>query len=418
VPLNNQKPAKPDDYEVIIAGAGPVGLMLGNLLGRCHVKTLVIEQEIERKEGSRAIGITPPSLQILRALNLDEEFIRRGVQNRQAFIHGTKHMLGIVRFTALPTPFPFVLSIPQETAETILEENLRQYATVVLLRGQKALNAQQAEDWATLRVLDATENREKDYTAAFLCVCDGKKSELRNRLGVGFKGGRYRQTYLMADYIDKTSLGQETHFFFTRWGMAETFPWPGGKRRWNVITDKYLENPPPGFLENLVQTRTGFHLHESDRITQTPFGVQHYLASAYYTQNVLLCGDAAHIMSPIGGLGMNTGFADAEFCAGMLYQIIKHRESKAAYFRKYEQYRKQAAKAALGRASLFMRLGAIQGLIPSAVRNLLTACFIPVLEKYIAAYFTMLNIPFHNLEQVRRREKSLFKGDDFQESQK
>jgi len=416
VNLKNQQPTQPDDYEVIIVGAGPVGLMLGNLLGRCQVKTLVIEQEIKRKEGSRAIGITPPSLQILSSLNLACEFIRRGVKNRQAFIHGS--MLGKVRFTDLPSAFPFVLSIPQETVETILEENLRKYSTVALLRGEKALSAQLTQNQTRIRVLNTIDNKEEDYTAGFLCVCEGKNSILRNQMGIGFKGGRYRQTYLMADFVDKTSLNQETHFFFTRWGMAESFPLPGGKRRWNVKTKKYMENPPKGFLENLVQSRTGFHLNESDRTAQIPFGVQHYLASDYYKRNVIFCGDAAHVMSPIGGLGMNTGFGDAEFCAGMLYRIIKRRESKAAYFPKYQTYRKQAAKTALRRAALLMRMGAVQGMIPSAIRNLLAACLIPVLEKYISASFAMLNIPFHNLEQVRAREKSLFKDDDFQEAKK
>jgi 2-polyprenyl-6-methoxyphenol hydroxylase-like FAD-dependent oxidoreductase len=414
----NQQPAKPNDYEVIIVGAGPVGLLLGNLLGRRQIKTLVIEQEIKRKEGSRAIGITPPSLQILSSLNLTSEFIRRGVKNSQAFIHGSKDMLGKVRFTALPAAFPFVLSIPQETVETILEDNLSKYCTVTLLRGEKALSAELTENQTKIRVLNIIDNKEEDCTAGFLCVCEGKNSILRNQLGIDFKGGKYRQTYLMADYADKTSLGRETHFFFTRRGMAESFPLPGGKRRWNVMTPKYIENPPPGFLESIVQLRTGFHLNESDRTAQSPFGVGHNLASVYYRQNVIFCGDVAHVMSPIGGLGMNTGFGDAEFCAGMLYRIIKRQESKAAYFPKYQKYRKQAAKIALRRAALFMRMGAVQGMIPSTIRNLLAACLIPVLEKYISACFAMLDIPFHNLEQVRVREKLLFKGDDFQEAEK
>jgi 2-polyprenyl-6-methoxyphenol hydroxylase-like FAD-dependent oxidoreductase len=418
VNLKNQQPAKPDDYEVIIVGAGPVGLLLGNLLGQRRIKTLVIEQEIKRKEGSRAIGITPSSLQILSSLNLACEFIRRGVKNSQAFIHGSKNMLGKVSFTALPAAFPFVLSIPQETVETILEDNLSKYITVALLRGEKALSAELTEDQTSIRVLNIIDNKEEDYTAGFLCVCEGKNSILRNQLGIDFNGGRYGQTYLMADYVDKTSLSQETHFFFTRWGMAESFPLPGGKRRWNVMTPKYIENPPPGFLENIVQHRTGFHLNDSDRTSQSPFGVQHNLASVYYRKNVIFCGDAAHVMSPIGGLGMNTGFGDAEFCAEMLYRILVRWESKAAYFPKYQTYRKQAAKTALRRAALLMRMGALQGMIPSVIRNLLAACLIPLLGKYISASFAMLNIPFHNLEQVKEREKSLFKGDNFQEAEK
>jgi 2-polyprenyl-6-methoxyphenol hydroxylase-like FAD-dependent oxidoreductase len=409
------QPAKPDDYEVIIAGAGPVGLLLGNLLGQRQIKTLVIEQETKRKEGSRAIGITPPSLQILSSLNLAHKFIQMGVKNHQAFIHGSKNMLGNVKFTGLPGAFPFILSIPQETAETILEENLSKYGTVALLRGKKARSIQLNQNQTTLRVLNR-DNKEENYMAAFLCVCEGKNSPLRNQLGIGFEGGKYRQTYLMADFADKTFLGQETHFFFTSQGMAESFPLPGGKRRWNVLTRQYMENPPQGYLEDLVQSRTGIHLNESDKKSQSPFGVEHYLASAYYKQNVILCGDAAHVMSPIGGLGMNTGFGDAEFCADMLYRIISRHESKAAYFPKYQKYRKKAAKSALGRAALFMRMGSIAGTIPSAIRNLLTACLIPVLEKYLSSYFAMLNIPFHNLEQVKMREKSLFKGDDFQKA--
>ena len=414
--MKNQ-PAKAEDYEVIIVGAGPVGLLLGNLFGQRRIKALVIEQEIKRKEGSRAIGLTPPSLQIMSPLNLASEFIRRGVKNPQAFIHGSKNMLGKVSFTALPSAFPFVLSIPQETVETILEDNLSKYSTVKLLRGKKALSARLTENQTNIRVLNITDNMEEDYTADFLCVCEGKNSILRDQLGINFKGGRYRQTYLMADYVDKTSLGKETHFFFTRRGMAESFPLPGDKRRWNVMTPKYIENPPPGSLENLVQIRTGFHLNESDRTSQSPFGVSHNLASAYYRQNVIFCGDAAHVMSPIGGLGMNTGFGDAEFCAEMLYRIIKRKENKAAYFPKYQTYRKQAAKTAMRRAALLMRMGALQGMIPSAIRNLLAACLIKLFGKYISTSFAMLNIPFHNLGEVKVREKLLFKGDDFQKAE-
>jgi hypothetical protein len=115
---------------------------------------------------------------------------------------------------------------------------------------------------------------------------------------------------------------------------------------------------------------------------------------------------------------MNTGFGDAEFCAEMLYRILVRRESKAVYFLKYSTYRKQAVKTALRRAALLMRMGTLQGMIPSAIRNLLAACLIPLLEKYISASFAMLNIPFYNLGEVRMREQSLFKGDDFQETKK
>src|SRR5450830_1400139 len=173
--MKNQ-PVKPGDYEVIIVGAGPVGLLLGNLLGQRRIKTLMVEQEIKRKEGSRAIGITPPSLQILSSLNLSGEFIHKGVKNSQAFIHGSKNMLGKVGFTTLPTAFPFVLSVPHETVETILEENLSKYSTVTLLRGKIALSAGLTENQTSLRVLNTTDHKEADYTAGFLCVCEGKNS--------------------------------------------------------------------------------------------------------------------------------------------------------------------------------------------------------------------------------------------------
>jgi 2-polyprenyl-6-methoxyphenol hydroxylase-like FAD-dependent oxidoreductase len=96
--LKSQQPAKPDDYEVIIVGAGPVGLLLANLLGQYRIKTLVIEQEIKRKEGLRAIGITPPSLQILSSLNLSYEFISRGMKNHQVFIHGSFFAIWLWRY--------------------------------------------------------------------------------------------------------------------------------------------------------------------------------------------------------------------------------------------------------------------------------------------------------------------------------
>ena len=127
--------------EIIVVGAGAVGLMLGNLLGQQNLPTLILEKAAQPRRGARAIGITPPSLDLLATLNLDRKFLQAGVRVRHAVLHGAKRTLGSLHFDSLPSLHPFILSLPQDTAERLLLENLRQFKSVELQPAREAVGA-------------------------------------------------------------------------------------------------------------------------------------------------------------------------------------------------------------------------------------------------------------------------------------
>jgi 2-polyprenyl-6-methoxyphenol hydroxylase-like FAD-dependent oxidoreductase len=194
--------------------------------------------------------------------------------------------------------------------------------------------------------------------------------------------------------------------YFTRHGAVESFTMPEGKRRWIIETPGYMDEREGDYLEKTVEKRTGMKLQHSDKSWESPFGVQKFLAKHYYDNRVILSGDAAHIMPPIGGQGMNTGFADAEYLASIICGI--YREPSKNFdraFRMYEKYRKIAFVHAERRAWLSMKIGTIKGGVLSCKRNLLITIFlkIPVIRNYMPVLYSMLTIPYGRLNKVKVR---------------
>ena len=173
----------------------------------------------------------------------------------------------------------------------------------------------------------------------------------------------------MADFSDHSELGNDAHLYFTPLGPVESFPLPEGKRRWIVETKNFLEKPEPGYIEQEIFARTGFLPKTADKCWESPFGTQRHLAQHYFIGPVLFCGDAAHVMSPIGGQGMNTGWGDAEFAVQALVKTLRQPQELPGLFSTYQFYRKKAFRTAARRAAQLMRLGTMQGSLLSAVRD-------------------------------------------------
>jgi 2-polyprenyl-6-methoxyphenol hydroxylase-like FAD-dependent oxidoreductase len=404
--------------EIIVVGAGAVGLMVGNLLGQKNIPTLILEKCESPRDGSRAIGITPPSLDLLASLGLAEPFQRAGVRVGHAVLHGEKKVLGALHFDCLPSAHRFILSLPQETAERLLLENLSQYASVVLRRGLEVVGLQWQTAGVAVEVLDRQNGKKQTQASRLLCACDGKQSTVRSLLGHGFPGKRYKQTFLMGDFVDQSGLGETAHLFFNPLGPVESFPLPGGKRRWIVETKTFAEKPAAGFLEQEIFDRTGFAPNPADKCWESPFGTQRHLARKYFEQSVLFCGDAAHIMSPIGGQGMNTGWGDAEFAVAALALALARPAAREGVFKAYQFYRQKAFRTAARRAAQLMRLGTWKGQLLSAIRNPIIQLVVKLFPQTVARYFSMLSIPYRSLAQVLEKEPSLFKNDQFNESKK
>jgi 2-polyprenyl-6-methoxyphenol hydroxylase-like FAD-dependent oxidoreductase len=369
--------------DVVISGGGPVGLLLGCLLAKKSLDVRVLEASDEGARDSRAIGIHPPGLGCLEPLGVVDEFVKRGVQVQRgrAFAHGRQ--LGSITFSDTKAGYPFVLSLPQSDTEQVLEHTLSDMAPEALRRRSKVRAVRAHRGFCRVDVDDDQGSR--TLHARFAVACDGKRSVLRDDAGIDFEGGAYAKRFLMADTRDDTPFGPEAAIFLHKQGLVESFPLPKRKRRW-VASVSDTEGGL-AHLKDTVMQRTGFELDAATVSSWSAFTAEHYLARRLVRGPLVLAGDAAHIVSPIGGQGMNLGWQDARALSDILLSSWRHSDELARRLSVYERERIRAAQAARRRAELFMTLGTSgDGVLTRfAMRTLLA----PWWHRTVARAFTM-----------------------------
>ncbi|QIF02347.1 FAD-dependent monooxygenase [Roseimicrobium sp. ORNL1] len=392
------------NHDVVIIGAGPVGLLLANLLAARGTQVLIIEQQADVSCPSQAIGITPPSLEIFGRLNLAESLIALGVPIAQVKVDGHYGTLGVCDFTLLPGTHKFVLSVPQSHTMELLRTNLERYPHATIVRGSEAKILSQDSSGVQVEV----RNRETPtiMTAGHVIACDGSRGSTRNRLRIRAHEGRYGCHFVMADFKDSSGLGNEARLFFTADGAVESFPLPEGRRRWVIqVPDRLASTSADG--TTIVQTvlhRTGISLGTPDEALPPAFAFspRWMKCDTFVDGRIFLCGDAAHVMSPIGGQGMNTGFADAEFLSVAIPAMQDDPSRTAAWSQAYDRIRSRAARIATRRAAWGMKLGTLRGGAKAVFRDafMRAALFSPLLARPLASWFSMNSIPGATLNRV------------------
>ncbi len=217
-----------DPAEVMIVGAGPAGLLLANLLGQAGVRCQVFDRRDRPLEDSMAIGVTPPSLEILRRLGLDHRFREEGVPVQWAEVHEAGRRLGRMTFAHLRSPYPFFLSIPQASTVAILRENLQPFSAVTVHEGWECVGLEQRADQVTLGLRAVGRGAAAQARAPFVVGCDGYRSTVRVAAGVARRERVYPQRFMMADFPDASGLKDEARLFFSAEASVESFPLPGG----------------------------------------------------------------------------------------------------------------------------------------------------------------------------------------------
>ncbi|MBD8045119.1 FAD-dependent monooxygenase [Arthrobacter sp. Sa2BUA2] len=370
--------------DVAIIGGGPVGLALAILLVQEGVRVTVLERRAERSSHSRAIGIHPPGLVALEGTGVSGQLTAEGVQIRQGAARTRNRSLASIRFSRTPTPYPYVLALPQERTETILEERLRSLApnalqrgrtvtalvdtgSSVLLAGSGAAGARGTSSGGRSPAgpggpddggADDVAGEDAGFAvhAAFAVAADGARSPVRSMLGAPVTERTLRDHYLMGDFPDTTGDGPTGVLYLEPEGIVESFPLPGGTRRWVAHTRSLRADADAKVLASMVQERTGQQLSAAGNSMLSAFSVRTALPRQLVHGRTILAGDAAHEVSPIGGQGLTLGWLDAAALAPLLTAGVRG-ESIEAQLVQWDRRRRRAARIASAQARLNMALG-------------------------------------------------------------
>ncbi len=382
-------------YDGLIVGAGPVGLLSANFLGRAGLKILVVDILENPVETSRAIGVTPPTLDIFKDLGLDQQLMDSGVPIQNVKVHGNGKLLGQVNFSHLEGAYPFILSVPQIHTEKVLAGALVNYPQVEIRRSAQWMNLENPADEPLLISTIKTSEGSIKIKSKYIFACDGGRSSVRENLKMSFPGHDYPYTFLMGDFPDPTDWGREARLFFTSQGAVESFPLPAGKRRWIVQTSDFIKYPDKDEISRRVFQRTGLSLDPAGPQWQSPFAVRRHCMTQFQKGNVFFLGDAAHLMSPIGGQGMNTGFADVRDLMPWVIKSLNFPSNPDKKMEKlWNQARLKGFKTAADRAWQGMFLGTRTGVLPSLLRNIVLRLMLNGPRKgRVPLDYAMLTIP-------------------------
>jgi 2-polyprenyl-6-methoxyphenol hydroxylase-like FAD-dependent oxidoreductase len=315
-PRPSEEEAAPCD--VLVVGAGPTGLALAAALRAFGASLRVVDAAADRVHESRALGMQPRTLEVLRSFGVDADLIARGnpaVRLRISAGGRTAHT-PLFDIGAEDTAFPFLLFVSQAETEAVLADHLAAHA-VDVERGVTFESFQQDGDEALRCSLRRADGTGEVVRARYLVGCDGVHSTVREQAGIPFLGGRYPQTFLLADLAAdgleagtvNAYLGPDGPLFF--FPLGHPAPWRLIAMRPRTGAETGPEEVTVAELQQASDLAAGGAVRVRDPVWTSVFRVHHRAASRYRAGRVFVAGDAAHVHSPAGAQGMNTGIQDA-----------------------------------------------------------------------------------------------------------
>lgn len=311
-----------ESIDVLIVGAGPTGLTLAAQLQRYGLRFRIIDKLVDRGRESRALAVQARSLEILQQIGCADALVARGNTTARVMIHFDDRALVEVPLgdvDASDTRFPFILFVSQAETEAVLIHHLHSTG-VVIERGVELLGAE-ASGSDRVCVLRHSDGRDERILSKYVVGCDGAHSTVRKLAGIPFEGDAYPQDFLLGDLEVDGPLDRHSINAFPRGpGLAIFFPL-GEPRSWRVIAMAVDQRKPTweevpavatlSELQSIVDAATGGSLRLRDPAWITRFRLHHRQTQHYRAGSLFLAGDAAHIHSPVGAQGMNTGIQDA-----------------------------------------------------------------------------------------------------------
>lgn len=361
-PINHPTPGF--DTDILIVGAGPTGLTLAVALATHGVRATVIDRLGEGINTSRAAVVHARTLEVLEPLGVTPTLVALGVQAHRFTIRDRDRVLVPIAFDKLPTRYPYTLMVSQAVTESVLLQRLLELGGRVL-RPRTLIGLKQDDAGATATLDDGSLLR-----ARYVIGADGMHSRVREQAGIGFQGGTYGESFVLADVrLSGGVPAAEVVLYFSPAGLVVVAPLPDGLHRIVATVDEAPEQPDAAYVQALLDERgpeeSRARVHEVQWGSR--FRVHHRVADTYRAGRVLLAGDAAHVHSPAGGQGMNVGMLDAVMLADALVQAL---QGHPAALDAYGVSRRPVAQQVVALADRLTRLATTHPML-RGLRNLL-----------------------------------------------
>src|SRR5712675_628500 len=386
--------------DVLIIGAGPTGLVLALWLTRLGVKVRIIDKTAEPGTTSRALAVQARTLELYRQLDLTEAVVARGHRVPAVNLWVKGEAAARLPFESVGsglTPYPFLHLFPQDQHERLLIERLGDLG-IAVERQTELVSFANSENGVTAR-LHGLGGQEFDCEANYIAGCDGARSTVREAIGTGFPGGTYRQIFYVADVeADGPALNGELHADLDEADFLGVFPLAGAGRarligtvrderadRADTLTFKDVSDRAINHFKvgvNKVNWFSTYHIH-------------HRVTEHFRKGRAFLLGDAAHIHSPAGGQGMNTGIGDAINLAWKLAALLAG-HAPDSLLDTYEAERIGFAKRLVATTDRVFSLATAEGRIADIIRTRI----VPVIFPKVVALEPVREYIFRTVSQI------------------
>lgn len=387
--------------DVLIVGAGPTGLALANQLARYGVNFLIVDKREGTTPHSRAIGVQARTLEIYDQMDIANDLISKGWHANKVRLVGGGEIRGELDLQNLGkgmSPFPFLLIVEQGIHEALLYENLKSAGRDVSWLTEMETFSQSIESVSAAIVRNGETT---DVEAKYLIGCDGAHSPVRHALGLKFEGATFERLFYVADVeIDwefshdalHVNLGDDTLTAFfpmvgdRRWRVVGTFPEGHEKDENEILFDE---------IEQQVASDTSLRFDITKVHWNSVYKVHSRAVERFSSGRCFLAGDAAHIHTPAGAQGMNTGIQDGYNLAWKLAEVIKHGAS-ASLLDTYNEERLPNAKRLLSTTDRIFDFAASDEWFVSFVRKNI----FPYVANFALSFDAVKQIVFPLVSQI------------------
>jgi 2-polyprenyl-6-methoxyphenol hydroxylase-like FAD-dependent oxidoreductase len=388
-----------DRAPVLIVGAGPTGLWLALWLTKLGIRVRIVDRAAEPGTTSRALAVHARTMEYGNQIGLARTLVEAGVEVESLnFWAGGRRAarVPIRRIGEGDSPFPFPLILPQDVHERLLIDRLDSLG-IKVERSIEVTRVEQNEQ--RVRAVLTRDGAEEIVDADYLAGCDGASSTVRDQLGIGFPGGTYSGAFYVAD-VDASgpSVDGSVHVDIEDEDFAIVFPLKAGERVRLVGLLRGGVDPHREMSFDDVRGRAIDHLQLDVAAVHwfSTYRVHHRVADRFRSGRIFLLGDAAHIHSPVGGQGMNTGIGDAVNLSWKLAAVL-HERADESLLETYEPERIAFARQLVATTDRAFTVVTAAGSLARIVRTWLMPAVVPTLARFTA----LRRLVFRIISQVR-----------------